>query len=174
MVANDDVIPLRWPVRSPDGKHVLHEIPVTKGQVIHIPSRTVNRLACVWGPDAEVFVPERWLDSDPARLPNPADLTNGWSGIFAFSGGPRACVGFRLGKFIYMRFHIILFFIVLIMFTLALLEMKIFIFTFIKHFVLEDLGETIVPVFSTTLQPLVKGKESQGVQLPVRISIYNA
>ena len=73
-----------------------------------------------------------------------------------------------------MRFHIILFFIVLIMFTLALLEMKIFIFTFIKHFVLEDLGETIVPVFSTTLQPLVKGKESQGVQLPVRISIYNA
>jgi len=92
------VIPLRWPVRSPDGKHVLHEIPVTKGQVIHIPSRTVNRLQCVWGSDADAFVPERWLD--PTRMPNANDLTNGWSGIFAFSEGPRACVGFRLGKWI--------------------------------------------------------------------------
>ena len=58
--------------------------------------------------------------------------------------------------------------------SLALLEIKIFLFTFIKNFVLEDAGETIVPVFSTTLQPLVKGKEDQGVQLPVRMSVYNA
>jgi len=57
--------------------------------------------------------------------------------------------------------------------TLALLELKIFIFTFIKGFVLEDAGENIVPMFSTTLQPLVKGEENQGVRLPVRISIYN-
>lgn len=97
VVVNDDVIPLRWPVRSPDGKHVLHEIPVTKGQVIHIPSRTVNRLARVWGSDAEEFVPERWLD--PTRIPNSDDLTNGWSGLFSFSEGPRTCVGFRLGTF---------------------------------------------------------------------------
>ena len=97
VVANDDVIPLRWPVRSPDGKHVLHEIPVTKGQVIHIPSRTVNRLARVWGSDAEEFVPERWLN--PTRIPNSDDLTNGWSGLFSFSEGPRTCVGFRLGTF---------------------------------------------------------------------------
>jgi hypothetical protein len=54
----------------------------------------------------------------------------------------------------------------------ALLEIKIFIFTIIKSFVLTDSGETIVPMFSTTLQPRVKGKEAQGVQLPVRISIY--
>ena len=97
VVANDDVIPLRWPVRSADGKHLLHEIPVTKGQVIHIPSRTVTRLACVWGPDADQFVPERWLD--PARMPPTDVLTNGWSRIFAFSEGPRSCVGFRLGTF---------------------------------------------------------------------------
>lgn len=58
--------------------------------------------------------------------------------------------------------------------NLALLEIKIFMFTFIKNFVLEDAGEIIVPMFSTTLQPRVKGKEAQGVQLPVRISNYNA
>jgi cytochrome P450 len=90
------VIPLRWPVRSPDGKHVLHEVPVTKGQVIHVPSRTANRLARVWGPDADVFVPERWLDPACTR-PSPEDLTNGWAGIFTFSEGPRTCVGYRLG-----------------------------------------------------------------------------
>jgi hypothetical protein len=58
--------------------------------------------------------------------------------------------------------------------SLAILEIKIFLFTFIKNFVLEDAGETIIPVFSTTLQPLVKGKEDQGVKLPVRMSVYNA
>ena len=57
--------------------------------------------------------------------------------------------------------------------TPALLEIKIFLFTVVKSFVLEDSGETIVPVFSSTLQPRVKGKEDQGVQLPVRVSIYN-
>ena len=96
MVEKDDVIPLRWPVRTADGKRVLHKIPVTKGQVIHIPSRTVNRLSCVWGPDADQFDPARWLD--PARMPASGDLTNGWAGIFSFSEGPRTCVGYRLGE----------------------------------------------------------------------------
>lgn len=90
------MIPLRFPVRSADGKRLIREVPVRKGQVIHIPSRTVDRLKNVWGENAETFNPERFLD--PEKAPSSKDTTSGWSSLFSFSEGPRMCVGFRLGK----------------------------------------------------------------------------
>jgi len=95
-VQQDDVIPLHFPVKSADGKRLIHEVPVSKGQVIHIPSRTIDRLRRVWGEDAGTFNPERFLD--PAKMPNSEDTTNGWGNLFSFSEGPRMCIGFRLGK----------------------------------------------------------------------------
>ena len=94
-VQQDDVIPLRFPVRSADGKCLIREVPVKKGQVVHIPSRTADRLKNVWGEHAGTFNPERFLV--PAKGPSPKDTTNGWSSLFSFSEGPRMCVGFRLG-----------------------------------------------------------------------------
>jgi hypothetical protein len=95
-VQQDDVIPLHFPVKSADGKRLIREVPVSKGQVIHIPSRTVDCLRNVWGEDAGIFNPERFLD--PAKMPISGHTTSGWGGLFCFSEGPRMCVGFRLGK----------------------------------------------------------------------------
>lgn len=83
-------------MKSADGKRLIREVPVSKGQVIHIPSRTVDRLENVWGKDAGTFNPERFLN--PAKAPISRDTTGGWGGLFSFSEGPRMCVGFRLGK----------------------------------------------------------------------------
>ena len=49
----------------------------------------------MWGADAHEFCPDRWLV--PGRMPPPAELPSGWSGILTFCDGPRNCVGWRLG-----------------------------------------------------------------------------
>ncbi|KAI4595116.1 hypothetical protein KJ359_007091 [Pestalotiopsis sp. 9143b] len=77
----------------PDGSHV------PQGTAIGFNAYVLHRNKEVWGPDAEDFVPERWLpaegesnDAFEARLQamNNADLS--------FSAGSRKCIGMNLGK----------------------------------------------------------------------------
>lgn len=153
----DDILPLREPVRGSDGSWV-KSIPVKKGQIIHIPSIGINRDEDVWG-DADTFRPTRWLVGRPAGdkycQPNEQGLkpTNemcgGWSGIFSFSEGPRACVGIRL----------------------ALFEFKVIMSVLVKSFVFEDTGANIYTRFGATLAPRVVGEESDGIKLPVKLSL---
>lgn len=57
---------------------------------IHIPAGTMfdtswyvlHRLSSIWGPDAEIFKPERWNTFKPGA----------WEYV-PFGGGPRGCVG---------------------------------------------------------------------------------
>lgn len=112
----DDVLPLRFPIKTQDGE-TLSSIKIRKGQVsanmvgpmccsgltvfsrflqvINVPTIAINQ-SSVWGPDAEVFRPERWIN--PGELPPPTSLTQGWSGLFSFIEGPRICIGLRLGE----------------------------------------------------------------------------
>lgn len=153
----DDVIPLRDPIRGADGSWV-KSIPVKKGQVIHIPSIGINRDNDIWG-DGDNFRPTRWLVGQPAGdkycqsgeqgLKASEEMCGGWSGIFTFSEGPRACVGIRL----------------------ALFEFKIILSTLIKNFVFEDTGAKVFLRFGATLAPRVVGEESDGIKLPVKISL---
>ncbi|KAF8748939.1 Cytochrome P450 monooxygenase [Rhizoctonia solani] len=57
-----------------------------EGSVISVPSYTTNR-SNVWGSDAEMYRPERWLEDGSESL-------NKY--YFAFSTGPRACIGRNL------------------------------------------------------------------------------
>jgi len=95
VAARDDVIPLRFPVRSPDGSYV-NAIPVKAGQKVLVSNPAVDRLQCVWGPDASVWRPERWFETE--SLPSLDKLNIGWGRTFAFSQGPRSCIGYRLGE----------------------------------------------------------------------------
>ncbi|KAJ7211186.1 cytochrome P450 monooxygenase [Mycena pura] len=78
------------------------------GTVLSVPSFTIHRDPNVWGPDVEVYRPERWLEEDRKELM--AKTFN------PFSVGPRACVGRNLATLelqiiiasILRRFHFVL------------------------------------------------------------------
>ena len=64
---------------------------VTKGDMLDVPILAINRSEEIWGEDAHEFRPERW-DSPPEA----ANAIPGvWGSNLAFSGGSRACIGYR-------------------------------------------------------------------------------
>ena len=159
VVEEDDVIPLRQPIRGADGSWI-KSIPVKKGQVIHIPTFSINRDEAVFG-DADTFRPTRWLvgrgDTAEAKyctpgehgLPPADQMCGGWSGLFTFSEGPRICVGMKL----------------------ALFEYKAILTTLIRSFQFHDTGVAISMRHFIALSPRVKGREHEGFNLPVKLTL---
>ncbi|KAL4910011.1 hypothetical protein BDW74DRAFT_46676 [Aspergillus multicolor] len=70
---------------GPDGSQPIF---VAKGTIVHYAMWTMHRSTDIYGPDAEEFRPERWLQPDEGEAP----LRPGW-GFLPFSGGPRICPG---------------------------------------------------------------------------------
>ena len=158
-VKEDDIIPLRHPIRGADGSWV-KSIPVKKGQVIHIPSIGINRDEAVFG-DADIFRPTRWLvgrgDATEAKYCTPGEhgvppvdqMCGGWSGLRTFSEGPRICVGMKL----------------------ALFEYKAILTTLTRSFQFHDTGVVISMRNFTLLSPYIKGREHDGFNLPVKLTL---
>jgi cytochrome P450 len=159
VVEEDDVIPLRHPVRGADGLWT-KSISVKRGQVIHIPLISINRDEAVFG-DADVFRPTRWLvgrgDAAESKyctagergIPPADQMCGGWSGLCTFSEGPRICVGMKL----------------------ALFEYKAIITTLAHTFQFHETGAAISMHTSPALSPRVKGREHEGINLPVKLSL---
>lgn len=75
----------------------------------HIPSSTqfilspwaINRNPSSWGPDADSFLPQRWIDTDPTtgetRANNHGGATSNYD-ILTFLHGPRSCIGQGFAK----------------------------------------------------------------------------
>ncbi|KAG8862244.1 hypothetical protein FRB96_001823 [Tulasnella sp. 330] len=158
----DDVLPLRNSIRDPKTGKEMHNISIKKGQTIHVSHMAINRDKSVWGEDASEFKPERWMSTIPNTnnceqgathaLPPPTGSTQGWNGTFTFLEGPRICIGLRL----------------------ALFEYKVILADLIKNFEflpVEGPDGLIETVFSSTGQPYVIGKKSEGVKIPLRNSI---
>ncbi|KAF8864708.1 putative cytochrome P450 alkane hydroxylase [Acephala macrosclerotiorum] len=57
---------------------------ISKGQIVAYSTYVMHRRPDIYGPDAEVFRPERWAPEEGLRP--------GW-GYLPFNGGPRICVG---------------------------------------------------------------------------------
>ncbi|KDR70723.1 hypothetical protein GALMADRAFT_881849 [Galerina marginata CBS 339.88] len=59
------------------------------------PAYTIQHDPAIWGDDADVFTPERWLDSvsESAHKPSPGELRKY---LLTFGMGPRACIGKNL------------------------------------------------------------------------------
>lgn len=57
---------------------------VRKGEVVVFSQYITSRRVNIFGSDAEQFAPERWLSGESDQLE---------STFFAFSGGPRRCLG---------------------------------------------------------------------------------
>ncbi|KAF9257258.1 cytochrome P450 [Marasmius fiardii PR-910] len=89
----DAVLPLSRPITTISGRTIT-ELPIRKGQAIYIGVAAFNRDSHIWGPDANVFEPLRWLDGRyiSANLPGIGPYSN----LASFGGGFRTCLGWRL------------------------------------------------------------------------------
>ncbi|KAH9914221.1 cytochrome P450 [Fomitopsis serialis] len=78
-----------------------------EGTVLSVPTYTVHRNEDVWGSDADVFRPERWLERDKNELQKAFN---------PFSFGPRGCIGRNLASMelfiivasVFRRYHFVL------------------------------------------------------------------
>ncbi|KAF7298636.1 hypothetical protein MIND_00810700 [Mycena indigotica] len=139
----DDVLPLAKPVVDSNGREHWN-LPIRKGQMIHIPMWAVNTATDTWGEDALEFKPDRW-----DNIPEAASAVPGvWGNLFTFFAGPHNCIGFR--------------------FSIA--ELKIILFTLIRAFeVSPALPEGgIGPVTAGVMQrPAVLAEQHKGSGLPL-------
>ncbi|KAI6100328.1 cytochrome P450 [Pisolithus sp. B1] len=146
--SEDDVIPLSEPVQTRSGE-VVDSIAVKCGTEIGISVPGMNRSEAIWGPDAKMYRPERWLEPD--GVTRKAQEVRGYRHLLTFGDGPRACIGKLF----------------------AIAEIKTVLSVVVKNFVLEmrDGPDTKVEaVRGITLRPKVVGED--GIKVPMRIRQY--
>ncbi|KAG7444713.1 cytochrome P450 [Guyanagaster necrorhizus] len=141
--ACDDVIPLTDPVITSAGVK-LTEISVEKGQLVDISIGYYNRNPTVWGSDADVWNPDRFLGELDKQTP-----LGVFANLLTFSAGVRSCIGWR---FAVMELQVILF---------ELLES--FKFSFPKA------GIDIKRKPAGIMIPVVGDEMSKGTQMPLRL-----
>ncbi|KAG8746586.1 cytochrome P450-dit2 [Ceratobasidium sp. 414] len=56
----DTVLPLKYPVNTSKG--LQNSVAITKGTEVSVGIEGINHDKDIWGPDADQFVPDRWLD----------------------------------------------------------------------------------------------------------------
>ncbi|EGN92782.1 hypothetical protein SERLA73DRAFT_116913 [Serpula lacrymans var. lacrymans S7.3] len=143
----DDVLPLSRPITTNSGK-VIHEVPIPKGTRIVGSVVGYNRDKNIWGEDADVFDPERWL--------KPSDGKKGasigvYGNLMTFSGGIRSCIGWRF----------------------AVIECQAFLVELVGNFEfsLTDKSDKIRREACMVMLPTLEGELENGVQLPLRVSV---
>ncbi|CAG7850455.1 SubName: Full=Related to Cytochrome P450 {ECO:0000313/EMBL:CCA72147.1} [Serendipita indica DSM 11827] len=148
VAVEDDIIPLDKPFEDRFGK--LHsEIVVKKGDTMMIPIRVINTLEEIWGPDAEEFNPDRWIDPPEQS----GAIPSSWGNQLSFLGGPRSCIGFRF----------------------AVVEMKALLFLLVRSFEFE-LGvpaDEIIGSVAIVTRPTLKSNPGAGGQMPIWVRRLN-
>lgn len=92
-VSQDDIIPLSQPIATASGT-VIDNLPVKQGSIIRIPIIGVNRSKALWGPDAAIFDPTRWLEDKAFDFNNKRkEEVQGYKHLLSFIHGPRLCLG---------------------------------------------------------------------------------
>ncbi|KAI6019151.1 cytochrome P450 [Pisolithus marmoratus] len=146
VAAKDDVVPLAKPIRTDTGLST-KEIRIPKGTRIVASIAGYNRNPDVWGDDADVFNPDRWMSDDGKE----AATVGVYANLLTFWDGPRACIGWRL----------------------AVIETQIFLIEIISRFEvsLSEKATRIRREACGVVAPTVEGEVEKGVQLPLVISV---
>lgn len=92
----DALLPLHTPIISVDGR-VMHEIVVPKDTSVIVSIINCNRDPALWGLDSYEWKPERWLSPLPSTVLE-APIPGIYSHLMTFSGGGRACIGFKFSQ----------------------------------------------------------------------------
>ncbi|KAK0531691.1 hypothetical protein OC834_002854 [Tilletia horrida] len=164
-VPYDDVVPLARPIKLRDGSITSH-IKVKKGQTVDVPIAWLNRDESLWGPQGNVFLPERWLPdghkfkdegSDLCLDPSVSELRGVWSHLVTFGAGVQQCIGQRM----------------------AVMEFKVVLARLITNF--EFLAPTlpseppihIEATMTLVAHPYIRGEKSSGPTMPVRYRLVD-
>ncbi|KAK0472463.1 cytochrome P450 [Armillaria novae-zelandiae] len=143
--AENDVIPLSEPITTRVGE-TWNEIPVEKGQMVMISAYTYNRLPDVWGKDSDNWNPERFFqERNGVSVGIHANLLN-------FSDGVHGCIGWKYG----------------------LIQLQIILVELLKSFeFLDSKVEILNGSAFVGLIPVVKGREQEGMQVPIVVKALN-
>jgi len=111
---SDDILPLTNPIVTATGETV-SSLFIAKGTKVIVPIGAVNRSSLLWGEDAAVFSPERWLvqasasedagqgdgDNEEGKKGRGKEEVSGYRHLLTFVDGPRTCLGkaFALAEF---------------------------------------------------------------------------
>ncbi|ESK84164.1 cytochrome p450 [Moniliophthora roreri MCA 2997] len=149
----DDVIPLQIPAKSADSHQDVHQIPVKAGTLVEIPIRDgINISETIWGPDAALFDPERWLDSKSTRLPESVKWVHAQGNTLTFGDGQKVCLGR----------------------SFALAELKAALISLVRVFRFEEVPGVefdFYHVGGNTVKPMVRGREKEGTQMLLRVCL---
>ncbi|KAJ6484836.1 cytochrome P450 [Mycena sanguinolenta] len=88
-----EILPLSKPLVTKSGKTIT-EIPISKNTTLVVSINGYNRNTDVFGQDAHVFDPERWLDG---RVQTTTSL-GVYGNLMSFGSGHRACIGIFRGR----------------------------------------------------------------------------
>ncbi|KAF9024023.1 cytochrome P450 [Hymenopellis radicata] len=162
----DEVVPLLDPITLDTGE-VLTEVPIAKGTKIITSVAAYNRNKAIFGHDADVFNPDRWLRDDrPTSKVSLGVYANLYGaglpftrtfhhsnlfGRFTFAGGSRSCIGWRF----------------------AVLELHAFLVQLVGKFEFEFAEAADANDFRreacNLMTPTLASDRTKGSQLPMRI-----
>ncbi|KAF8969648.1 cytochrome P450 [Flammula alnicola] len=140
----DIVLPLSSPIKGVDGQEI-QEIFIPNDTNVIVGIMASNRNPELWGPDALEWKPERWLEPLPNTLIR-AHLPGIYSHLMTFTGGSRACIGFKFSQ----------------------LEMKVVLLLLIESFRFSPTKEIAWQMTGITT-PIVVGSEPEVPQLPLLV-----
>ncbi|KAG1839565.1 cytochrome P450 [Suillus subalutaceus] len=143
----EDVIPLSEPMLTATGNST-DNVCIPKGTEVVVPFAALNRSVSIWGPDAKVFKPSRWLKEEEGTRGSRETLPD-YRHLMTFGNGARMCPG-RL---------------------FALAEFKVVLFVLVKNFVFEMVDgpeAKIVESLGFLPRPSVAGESHGSVPLRVR------
>ncbi|KAH9928315.1 cytochrome P450 monooxygenase [Fomitopsis serialis] len=142
----DVVLPLSEPIQGLDGK-TIHEISIPKGTPIIIGVLGCNTDKALWGEDALVWKPERWLSPLPSAVTD-APIPGVYSNMMTFLGGGRSCIGFKFAE----------------------LEMKVILSVLLSTFKFELTDKPVVWNVASVRYPTV-GTGSNYAEMPMKVSL---
>ncbi|PAV20282.1 cytochrome P450 [Pyrrhoderma noxium] len=143
----DVVLPLAWPITAVDGVTQLSEVPLKNNTGVVVSIIGANRCKKIWGEDAEEWKPERWLNPMPESVAK-AHLPGVYASMMTFSGGGRACIGFKFAE----------------------MEMKLVLSVLLETFSFSPGSKEIFWAMSFLQSPVLKGETGLSPQLPLKIS----
>ncbi|KAK0461885.1 cytochrome P450 [Desarmillaria tabescens] len=145
----DDVIPLSKPITTASGK-VLNELPIAKGTYIISSAVAYNRNKDIFGPDADLYHPDRWLKAKP-KTRSDAPSIGLIGNLFTFGGGPQSCIGWRF----------------------AVHEMQVLLIELMDNF--EFYPTDVIPRIRReacrVMVPTIEGEVQKGAQMPIRVKV---
>ncbi|KAF8814480.1 cytochrome P450 [Phlegmacium glaucopus] len=143
-----DILPLSKPLITSSGK-IMTELPIPKGQKITVSVNGYNRNTEVFGANTHTFNPDRWLT--PVKGDNVASV-GVWANVLSFSGGVRACIGWRF----------------------AVLELHAFLVELVSNFEFDLTPEALKvrrDACFVVMAPTIEGLPEKGTHLPLRIKL---